>query len=189
LHCFVERASPLDSVAAWLEGRQPVWMPVDRVVFQLTLDHFGVAEPDVERWGGALVPARSYDEQLALYRAGTVNGLWQFMGIPSPSIEAANTLRPLRPLAFSESLIVALERLGWTPATLPAGAYGIVDRPVPTVAMGTSLGFHVEVADASCTRSFASSANSVNASAGSTRRRPGSIRRTRLVSLARAAAP
>jgi hypothetical protein len=133
LHCFVERASPLDSVAAWLEGRQPVRMPVDRVgtvdrmVFQLRLDHFGVAEPDVERWGGALVPARSYDEQLALYRAGTVNGLWQFMGIPSPSIEVANTLRPLRPLAFSERLIVALERLGWTPATLPAGAYGIVD--------------------------------------------------------------
>lgn len=153
LHCFVERASPIDSVASWLACRQPVRMPVDRVgtvdrmVFQLTLDHFGVAEPDVERWGGALVPARSYDEQLALYRAGTVSALWQFMGIPSPSIEAANTLRPLRPLAFSESLIVALERLGWTPATLPAGAYGIVDRPVPTVAMGTSLGFHADVAD------------------------------------------
>jgi hypothetical protein len=153
LHCFVERALPLDSVASWLEGHQPVRMPVDRVgtvdrmVFQLTLDHFGVAEADVALWGGALVPARSYDEQLALYRAGTVNALWQFMGIPSPSIEAANTLRPLRPLPFSEGLIAALERLGWTAATLPAGAYGIVDRPLPTVAMGTSLGFHADVPD------------------------------------------
>jgi TRAP-type uncharacterized transport system substrate-binding protein len=88
-------------------------------VFQLTLDHFGIAEADVERWGGALVPARSYDEQLALYTAGSVNALWQFMGIPSPSIEAANALCPLRPLAFSEDLIAALERLGWTPATFP----------------------------------------------------------------------
>jgi TRAP transporter TAXI family solute receptor len=119
---------------------------VDRMVFQLALDHFGVAEVDIERWGGALVPARSYDEQLALYRAGTVNALWQFMGIPSPSIEAAHRRRPLRALAFSESLVSALERLGWTAATLPDGAYGIVDRPVSTVAMGTSLGFHSDVA-------------------------------------------
>jgi len=90
LHCFVERALPLDSVASWLERRQPVRMPVDRVgtvdrmVFQLTLEHFGAAETDVEHWGGALVPARGYDEQLALYTAGAVNALWQFMGIPSP---------------------------------------------------------------------------------------------------------
>jgi hypothetical protein len=28
LHCFVERGLPLDSVASWLEGRQPVRMPV-----------------------------------------------------------------------------------------------------------------------------------------------------------------
>ena len=153
LHCFVEHALPLESVASWLERRQPVRMPVDRVgtvdrmVFQLTLDHFGVAEADVERWGGALVPARSYDEQLALYAASSVNALWQFMGIPSPSIEAAHKLRPLRPLPFPESLVSALERLGWTAATLPSGAYGIVDRPVPTVAMGTSLGFHSDVPD------------------------------------------
>jgi TRAP transporter TAXI family solute receptor len=153
LHCFVERALPPESVASWLEERQPVRMPVDRVgtvdrmVFQLTLDHFGVAEPDVERWGGTLVPARSYDEQLALYRAGAVNALWQFMGIPSPSIAAAHVVRPLRPLPFPPSLITGLEQLGWTPATLPSGAYGLIATPVPTVSMGTSLGFHAGVPD------------------------------------------
>jgi uncharacterized protein len=30
---------------------------------------------------------------------------------------------------------------------LPEGAYGIVDRRIPTVSMGTSLGFHAGVAD------------------------------------------
>jgi TRAP transporter TAXI family solute receptor len=150
LHCFVERALPLESVAAWLEQRRPLRMPVDRVgtvdrmVFQLTLDHFGVAEADVQGWGGALVPANSYDEQLALYRARAVNALWQFMAIPSPSIEAAGALRPL---PFAESLVATLEHLGWTAATLPEGAYGIVDGRIPTVSMGTSLGFHAGVAD------------------------------------------
>jgi len=153
LHCFVEHALPIESVAAWLEQRRPVRMPVDRagtvdrMIFQLTLDHFGVAEADVEGWGGALVPANSYDEQLALYRARSVNALWQFMAIPSPSIEAANKLRPLRPLPFAESLITTLEHLGWTGAPLPEGAYGIVDRHIRTVAMGTSLGFHADVPD------------------------------------------
>jgi len=153
LHCFVEQPLPLESVSAWLERRHPLRMPVDRVgtvdrmVFQLTLDHFGVVEADVERWGGALVPARSYDEQLALYSARAVNALWQFMAIPSPSIEAAHKLRPLRPLPFAESLITTLEHLGWTAATLPARAYGVVGGQVPTVAMGTSLGFHSGVPD------------------------------------------
>src|SRR5262245_25441424 len=153
LHCFVEQALPIDSVAHWLAQHRPVRMPVDRVgtvdrmVFQLTLDHFGVSEPDIERWGGSLVPANNYDEQLALYRAGSVNALWQFMAIPSPSIEAANTLRLLRPLPMAESLVTTLENLGWTAAALPEGAYGIAAGRVPTVSMGTSLGFHAGVAD------------------------------------------
>jgi len=153
LHCFVEEALPIESVTAWLEQRHPVRMPVDRVgtvdrmVFQLTLDHFGVGEADIHGWGGELVPANSYDEQLALYRARSVNALWQFMAIPSPSIEAANALRPLRPLPLAESLITTLENLGWTAAALPEGAYGIVERQLRTVAMGTSLGFHADVPD------------------------------------------
>jgi len=154
LHCFVEQALPLQSVAAWLHQRYPLRLPVDRLgtvdrlVFQLTLAHFDVSEADVTRWGGALVPARSYDEQLALYTRHEVNALWQFMGIPSPSIQAAHAIRPLQALPFPGSLITALERLGWTAAVLPAGAYGIVEQGVPTVAMGTSLGFHASVSEA-----------------------------------------
>jgi uncharacterized protein len=153
LHCFVERALPLQSVAAWLEHRYPLRLPidrmgtVDRMVFQLTLDHYGVSEADIARWGGALVPARSYDEQLALYARHEVNALWQFMGIPSPSIQAAHIIRPLKALPFPDSLIAALTPLGWTAAELPAGAYGVVEQGVPTVAMGTSLGFHASVAE------------------------------------------
>lgn len=153
LHCFVEESLPVASVEAWLTEKHPLRMPVDRVgtvdrlVFQLTLGHFGLSEADVAAWGGALVPAPNYDEQLALYRKSDVNALWQFMGIPSPSVQAAHAIRPLRALPFPASLIKALEDLGWTAATLPAGAYGVVDRPTPTVAMGTSLGFHAGVPD------------------------------------------
>jgi TRAP transporter TAXI family solute receptor len=153
LHCCVERQLPLDSVAAWMEQRYPLRLPVDRVgtvdrlVFQLMLEHFGLSEADVHRWGGRLVPAVNYEAQLALYTRNEVNALWQFMGIPSPSIESAHGLRPLKVLPFPEALITALERLGWTAAVLPAGAYGVVEQPLPTVAMGTSLGFHASVPD------------------------------------------
>ena len=40
-----------------------------------------------------------------------------------------------------------LENLGWTAAALPEGAYGIVERQLRTVAIGTSLGFHANVPD------------------------------------------
>ena len=39
-------------------------------------------------------PAANYDEQLALYQAGAVDVLWQFMGIPSPAIQAARAQAP-----------------------------------------------------------------------------------------------
>jgi NMT1-like family len=49
LHCFVEQVLPLPLVAAWLQQRYPLRLSVDRMgtvdrmVLQLTLEHFGVA--------------------------------------------------------------------------------------------------------------------------------------------------
>jgi TRAP transporter TAXI family solute receptor len=151
LQCMVDRACPVHTLQEWFQGRIPLRVPVDRVgtvdrmVFELTLQHFGVSAADAERWGSRLVPAANYDEQLALYEAGAADVLWQFMGIPSPAIQAAHALRPLQALALPPDLIATLEDLGWTAARLPAGAYGMVAEPVTTVAMGTSLGFHASV--------------------------------------------
>jgi hypothetical protein len=151
LQCMVDRACPVHTLHEWLQEHAPLRVPVDRVgtvdrmIFELTLQHFGASAVDVERWGSRLLPATNYDEQLALYQAGTVDMLWQFMGIPSPAIQAAHALRPLKALALPPALIATLEGSGWTAAHLPAGAYGIVAEPVATVTMGTSLGFHVSV--------------------------------------------
>jgi TRAP transporter TAXI family solute receptor len=151
LQCMVDRACPVHTLHEWLQGHRPLRVPVDRVgtvdrmVFELTLQHFGISVADAEHWGSRLVPAAHYHEQLALYEAGTVDVLWQFMGIPSPAIQAAHALRPLKALALPPALIATLESLGWTAAYLPTGAYGIVAEPVATVAMGTSLGFHASV--------------------------------------------
>src|SRR6266542_3032558 len=67
------------------------------------------------------------------------------MAIPSPSIQDAHAAKPIRPLALPRELIARLVSLGWSAAELPVGAYGVVTSPVPTVAMGTSLGFHASV--------------------------------------------
>jgi TRAP transporter TAXI family solute receptor len=109
------------------------------------MNHANVALAALGSWGGGLVPADNYHQQLALYREGKVDALWQFMGIPSPSIQDAHATRPIKPLALPEDLIARLTALGWSAAELPAGAYGVVTSPVPTVAMGTSLGFHASV--------------------------------------------
>jgi TRAP-type uncharacterized transport system substrate-binding protein len=153
LHCCVERTIPLPSVAAWMERQYPLRLPVDRVgtvdrlVLERLLAHWGASDSAIARWGGALVPAMNYDEQLDLYRRSAVNALWQFMGIPSPSIAAAHRLRPLKALPFPERFIAELEQAGWTRAMMPAGAYEADDQAVPTVAMATSLGFHAGVAE------------------------------------------
>ena len=153
LHCCVEQTLPLPSVAAWMQDRYPLRLPVDRVgtvdrlIFQQLLAHFGISEPTIESWGGALIPAANYDEQLALYARSEVNALWQFMGIPSPSIQAAHAHRPLKMLPFPPSFVTELEHVGWTAAVMPAGAYEAGGQAGPTVAMATSLGFHVSIAE------------------------------------------
>lgn len=153
LHCGVEQTLPLSSVAAWMQRHYPLRLPVDRVgtvdrlVFQRLLAHFGVCEPDIERWGGALIPAMNYDEQFALYARSEVNALWQFMGIPSPSIQAAHALRPLKMLPFPPSFTTELEHEGWTAATMPPAAYAAHAQAASTLAMATSLGFHASVAE------------------------------------------
>ena len=153
LHCCVERSLPVSSVERWMRAEYPLRLPVDRIgtvdrlVFQRLLEHFGIFEPAIDRWGGSLIPAASYDEQLALYARREVDALWQFMGIPSPSIQAAHALRPLKLLAFPRSFITELEHAGWTAATMPEGAYGAGEKSVPTLAMATSLGFHADVAE------------------------------------------
>jgi hypothetical protein len=48
-------AAAVDSVATWMQQWYPLRLPVDRVgtvdrlVFQLTLEHFGLSETDVYR--------------------------------------------------------------------------------------------------------------------------------------------
>ena len=153
LHFVTAEAVPLTSLADRFAQKYPLRIPVDRTstvdrrVFQIALDHYGAAEPDLEVWGGGAIPAMNYHEQLALYRDQKVDALWQFMGIPSPSIQEAHDLRPIKVLPLAPDLIKELVRRGWQPSEIPAGAYGTVPNPVPTVAMSTSLGFHSQVLD------------------------------------------
>lgn len=153
LQFVVAHDVPLDSLEEWAERRYPLRIPVDRkgtvdrLVFDLAMRYGGVTESDLVRWGGELIPAANYHEQLTLYRAGRVDALWQFMGIPSPSILAAHADRPLKVLPLPERLIRELVSRGWIAADIPPGAYGMVESPTPTVAMGTSLGLHASVPD------------------------------------------
>lgn len=153
LHLLVEADSPLQAMDEWINRKAVLNIPVDRVgtvdrlVFRLALEHLGASEKDVEAWGCRLVPAANYDQQLDLYRGGEVNALWQFMGVPSPSVAAANDARPLKLLSLPPTLIRHLDSLGWTADRIPAGAYGIARGAVPTISMGTTLGFHAGVSE------------------------------------------
>jgi TRAP-type uncharacterized transport system substrate-binding protein len=147
LQLMVDARIDLRSLDEWPARRLPLRIPVDRVgtvdrlVFDLALAHVGLDPDALAAWGGRLVPAGNYDEQLRLYRDGAVDALWQFMGVPSPSIQEAHRLRPLRAVALPAALIARLTGLGWSAATLPEGAYGAVSGPAPTVAMAAAASF------------------------------------------------
>jgi uncharacterized protein len=153
LQFVVARDVPLSSLDEWAEQRYPLRVPVDRegtvdrLVFDLAMRRMGIVESELVRWGGGFAPAANYHEQLALYRDGRVDALWQFMGVPSPSIQAAHASRPLRVLPLPDRLMSELASRGWMASHLPLGAYGAGERSIPTVAMGTSLGFHSAVPD------------------------------------------
>jgi TRAP transporter TAXI family solute receptor len=151
LQFMVSREVPIQALRDWPAQRWPLRVPVDRVgtvdrlVFEMALEAIGITAASLGSWGGALVPADNYHQQLALYRDGKVDALWQFMGIPSPSIQEAHAARPVKALPLPDDFVARLAALGWSRAELPTGAYGMVTAPVPTVSMGTSIGFHASV--------------------------------------------
>jgi TRAP-type uncharacterized transport system substrate-binding protein len=135
LQLMVDARMDLLSLDEWPARRLPLRIPVDRVgtvdrlVFDLALAHVGMDADAIAAWGGGLVMAANYDEQLRLYRDGAVDALWQFMGIPSPSIKEAHRLRPLRAVGLPRGLIARLAALGWSPAELPGGRVRDSERP------------------------------------------------------------
>lgn len=153
LQFVVDRDVPIGSLEEWAEQRYPLRLPVDRhgtvdrLVFDIAMRCVGITESELARWGGKLVPATNYHEQLAMYREGRVDALWQFMGIPSPSILEAHASRPLKMLPLSERVVRELASRGWSPTELSAEAYGMGTYPLPTVAMSTTLGFNSSVPD------------------------------------------
>jgi uncharacterized protein len=153
LQFVVARDIPLNSLEEWPQTGYPLRIPVDRVgtvdrmVFELTLEHLGMLNQGIGHQAIISIPARNYNEQLALYEREETDGFWQFMAIPSPSIQAGHSIRPIKLLSLPQELIQKLEQLGWTSAEIPEGAYGAIEKPIATIAMGTSLGFHASVPD------------------------------------------
>lgn len=153
LHFAVDESVSLDSPAEWPKARVPLRIPVDhpgtvdRLAFDALLDGLGITPALVEDWGGKLIPAANYDEQLALFERGEVNTLWQFMGVPSPSIARATTLRPLRFLPLPESYYHRMVPRGFAVGTLDPAWYGAAGNPVVTLTMSTLLGTHAGVPD------------------------------------------
>jgi TRAP-type uncharacterized transport system substrate-binding protein len=120
--------------AAALAGRAPFTQayPALRVaVTNLTLNHLHCCvEQALPLPSGAAWMQHTYPLRLPVDRVGTVDRL-VFQ----------------RLLPFPPGFVAELEQLGWTAAVMPAGAYGADGQSGPTVAMATSLGFHVSVPD------------------------------------------
>ena len=90
LQFMADRALPIGSLEDCARQRFPLRIPVDRIgtvdrhVFELALEQVGLSLDDLAAAGGGGIRASNYDQQLALYRSGQVDALWQSMGIPSP---------------------------------------------------------------------------------------------------------
>lgn len=153
LHFAVDASVTLQALVEWPKSRVPLRIPVDhpgtvdRLAFDALLDGLGITPALVEDWGGKLLPAANYDEQLALFERGEVNALWQFMGVPSPSILRAAARRPLRFLPLPESYYHRMVPRGFSVGTLDPAWYGAAGDPVVTLTMSTLLGTHAGVPD------------------------------------------
>jgi TRAP-type uncharacterized transport system substrate-binding protein len=122
LQFVVAQDIPLASLEDWSQTGYPLRIPVDRadtvdrMVFELALEHLGVSDKRTGHQAIKSSSARNYNEQLALYEREEMDGFWQFMAIPSPSIQAAHSIRPIKLLSLPQDFIQKLEQLGWTSA-------------------------------------------------------------------------
>ncbi len=135
----------------WMKKKYPLKIAVERKgttdewTLKLALSYYKYGYEDVAKWGGKIINT-GYSDQTTMMKDRHVDALWGNIAIPAPAIQDSLLSRKIKLLPLPEDLIKWMaDKYALARGEIPVGAYGIVNKPVPTVLHITSLAAHVGV--------------------------------------------
>lgn len=135
------------------DKKYPLKIAVDRVgttdewLFRNILAFYNVTYEDIAKWGGKVTHA-GYNDQATLFKDRHVDALFGNIAIPWTAAMEAQLARKIKLMPFDDDLRNHLiENFAFSPGEIPAGTYGIVEQPIPTVASITTLAAHKDVSE------------------------------------------
>jgi TRAP transporter TAXI family solute receptor len=138
LHIIVHADSPIRSVAQ-LKGRKvnvgPIGSGTRVTALRVLAEHGIVPARGDELLGLTLTPA------LAALRDRRIEAVIEVIGVPANEIRTAFAALPLRLVPLDEAAVTSLARdnAAYIAASIPAGAYPGVARPVPAIGVAAIL--------------------------------------------------
>lgn len=148
---IVAESTGITSIKDIIEKKYPLKIAVDRVgttdewLFKNLLAFYGVDYEKIASWGGKVTHA-GYNDQATLFKDRHVDAIFGNIAIPWTAAMEAQLSRKIKVLPFPEDLQKHLmDKYAFSQGEIPAGTYGVVDQPLPTVASITTLAVHKDV--------------------------------------------
>ncbi|MGI6574783.1 MAG: TAXI family TRAP transporter solute-binding subunit [bacterium] len=148
---IVPADSELESIGDIFEKEYPLQVAVDRVgttdewLLQNICAYYDANYIKIAEWGGKVVHA-GYGDQAVLFKDRHVDAIFGNIGVPWTTAMEAQLVGEIKVLPFPEDLQDYLNKeFAFSKGEIPAGAYGVVTEPLPTVASITTLGVNKNV--------------------------------------------
>lgn len=148
---IVAEDTGITSIKEIFEKKYPLKVAVDRVgttdewLLRKIFEYYDVDYETIKSWGGDVQHA-GYGDQAVLIKDRHVDALFGNISVPWTAAMEAGIARKIRVLPFPEDLQKYLiEKYSFSESEIPAGTYGVVDKPLRTVASITTLCAHKDV--------------------------------------------
>lgn len=142
-------AASLDEI---FQKKMPLKIAVDRVgttdelALRRVLAFYKMTYDDLAKAGGKVFHA-GYNDQASLFKDRQVDALFQNIAIPSSAVLEAKVGRDIQLLGFPPALMDHMYKTyAFVRGRIPAGSYGIVERPLDSPESPTMMTAHAKLA-------------------------------------------
>src|SRR6266498_4226106 len=153
LQLLVDKRLGAASMDELFKGKKGLKIAVDRVgttdelALRRVLAWYKLSYEEIARQGGKVFNA-GYNDQASLFKDRQVDVLFQNIAVPSSSILEAKVGREVMLLGFPPDLMEHMAKdFAFVRGTIPAGAYGLTDKPLASPASPTVATANARVAE------------------------------------------
>jgi len=153
LQFVVDKKFGASSIDEIFKKKMPIRIAVDRVgttdelALRRVMGFYKMTYEDLAKAGGKVSHA-GYNDQATLFKDRQVDAMFQNIAVPSSSVMEAKVGRDVMLLGFPPEVMEYMyKEYAFVRGQIPAGAYGLTDKPLPSPESPTMMTANAKLAD------------------------------------------